>query len=604
MTMSRLRRCPWRSPRTVATVAAALFAVSVSCALYAVDAWPGLERASVALRFSVRGSSRPHDVVVVAIDERTFSALGLQWPFPRSLHGKVIDRLHADGASAIAYDIQFTEPTTPRQDLALYAAVARAQNVVLATTSVDGAGQTDVLGGNANLARAHAVAAAANMPSDADGVIRAYSYSELGLPSFAVAAIEATGRRISRSRFEQGTALIDFRGPPGTVPTVSFSDVLAGRVPAKVFAGKIVVVGATSPTLQDVHPTPTTTVNQPMPGPEIQANAIWTALHGNPLQPGAAWLAVLALLMGGAATPFAALRLRLLAATVVGAALAGAYVLIAQTAFDSGTVLIVSYPLVAWALGTIGTVGAHYVAARVEQQALAAQLNDSYLELVARLVAASESRDEDTGQHIQRIGLLCERLALAVGWPPSDAELLRHASAMHDVGKIGIPDSILLKPGKLTPEEFEHMKTHATLGAEILAGSASPLVQLAEQIARSHHERWDGSGYPAGLTGEEIPEAARICAVCDVFDALLAPRPYKDAWSPHQARTEIARSAGTHLDPNLVETFLKMRLDDPKTLTPNPVLGPAPSPRGARPWSGKRPTIMRQRSRKHAPNDN
>ena len=540
-------------------MAAALFAITAGLALYSVDAWPGLERATVALRFSVRGAARPHDVVVVAIDERTFSALGLQWPFPRSLHGEVIDRLHADGAKAIAYDIQFTEPTTPRQDLALYGAVAHARNVVLATTSVDGPGQTNVLGGNANLARAHAVAAAANMPSDANGVIRQYPYSELGLPSFAVATIEASGRKISRSRFQDGTALVDFRGPAGTIPTVSFSDVLAGTVPAKFFAGKIVVVGASSPTLQDVHPTPTTTANQPMSGPEIQANAIWTALHGNPLAPGPAWLALLALLVGGAAAPLAALKLRLLLATATAAALAAGYVLIAQMAFDSGTVLIVSYPLTAWALGTIGTVGAHYAAARAEQRALAAQLNDSYLELVARLAAASESRDEDTGQHIQRIGHLCERLALAVGWPPNDAELLRHASSMHDVGKIGIPDSVLLKPGKLTPEQFELMKTHTTIGAEILAGSASPLVQMAEQIARHHHERWDGTGYPAGLKGDEIPQAARICAVCDVFDALLARRPYKQAWSPHQVLTELARSAGTHLDPTLVNAFLTSR---------------------------------------------
>jgi CHASE2 domain-containing sensor protein len=543
-------------------VAAALFAICAGCVLYAVDAWPGLERASVALRFSVRGASRPRDVVVVAIDERTFSVLGIQWPFPRSLHGKLIDRLHADGARAVAYDVQFTEPTVPRQDLALYAAVARAKNVVLATTSVNAPGQTDVLGGNANLARAHAVPAAANMPSDPDGGIRSYYRSLLGLPSFAVAAVETAGRTIPRSRFHHGTALIDFRGPPATIPTVSFSDVLAGKVPAKFFAGRIVVVGATSPTLQDVHPTPTTTPNQPMAGPEIQANAIWTALHGNPLQPGPAWLTVLALLIGGAVTPLAASRLRLIAATVAGTALAAAYFLVAQAAFDSGTVLVVSYPLAAWALATIGTVGANYVAARVEQRALTTQLNASYLELVARLAAASESRDEDTGQHIQRIGLLCERLALAVGWQPREAELLRHASAMHDVGKIGIPDSILLKPGKLTAEEFDVMKTHTTQGAEILAGSTSPLVQLAEQIARCHHERWDGSGYPAGLAGEEIPEAARICAVCDVYDALLSPRPYKEAWTPAQALDEITRSAGTHLDPRLVEAFRNLNVEE------------------------------------------
>ena len=143
---------------------------------------------------------------------------------------------------------------------------------------------------------------------------------------------------------------------------------------------------------------------------------------------------------------------------------------------------------------------------------------------------AVEWRDAETGVHIERMGRLCERLAREVGLSVVEAELLRHASALHDVGKVGIPDVILLKPGKLDPAEWAQMQTHTTIGASILSGSKSALVQMAEQIARSHHERWDGSGYPDGLQGEEIPLAARICAVCDVFDALLSPRPYKDAW--------------------------------------------------------------------------
>src|SRR6185437_8347683 len=139
--------------RTIATAAAAIVAVTAGLLLWQLAAWPALERATVHARFALRGATQPRDVVVVAIDERTFSTLGLQWPFPRSLHGKVIDRLHADGARAIVYDIQFTEPTSHREDLALYTAVARARGVVLATTAVDARGQTNILGGDANLAR-------------------------------------------------------------------------------------------------------------------------------------------------------------------------------------------------------------------------------------------------------------------------------------------------------------------------------------------------------------------------------------------------------------------------------------------------------------------
>ncbi len=125
---------------------------------------------------------------------------------------------------------------------------------------------------------------------------------------------------------------------------------------------------------------------------------------------------------------------------------------------------------------------------------------------------------------------------------PADAELLRHASALHDVGKVGIPDEILSKPGPLDDDEWETMKTHTTIGASILSGSASPLVQLSETIALTHHERWDGSGYPLGLRGEEIPLAGRICAICDVFDALLSTRPYKDPW-PFDVRDRRDRVA-------------------------------------------------------------
>jgi CHASE2 domain-containing sensor protein len=563
-------RRDWRPPpRTAAAVGAAVVAVLAGMAFYLVGAWPRLESDSIDMRFDLRASQRPSDVVVVAIDDRTFSDLQLQWPFPRRLHAAVIDRLHADGAKVIAYDAQFTEPTDERDDSALFESIRRARDVVLATTEVDSSGRTNVLGGDANLKTAHATAAAANLPAESGGVIRRYPYALLGLRSFAVAAADAAGRAPSPTLFPGGSALIDFRGPPETVQTVSFSNVLRGRVDARTFAGKIVVVGATAPTLQDVHPTSTTT-STPMPGPEIQANAIWTALHDNPLRPGPAWLTWLAIVLAGIVAPLTGLRFRVLLSAAIAGCVAAVFLVLAQVAFDGGTVLVVTYPIAAWTIGTIGMVVANYVTAFVERNAFARQLRESQLELIQRLAQAVETRDTETGEHVRRIGRLCRALALETGWAPAEAERLLHASAMHDIGKIGVPDRILLKPGKLSDDEWGVVRGHARAGAEILAGSANPLVQMAEDIARSHHERWDGSGYPDGLSGEEIPLAARICAVVDVYDALLSKRAYKEAWSVAQALSEIERESGTHFDPELVAAFLRLAPTLAGELEPSP----------------------------------
>jgi HD-GYP domain-containing protein (c-di-GMP phosphodiesterase class II) len=184
------------------------------------------------------------------------------------------------------------------------------------------------------------------------------------------------------------------------------------------------------------------------------------------------------------------------------------------------------------------------------------ELEATQLEVVERLARAAELRDDDTGEHIDRMSHLCELVALQLGTPAPRARLLRQAATLHDVGKIGLPDDILLKPGKLTGVEREIMTRHASDGAALLAGSTSKLLGLAEVMARTHHERWDGTGYPAGLRGEEIPIEGRIAAVCDVFDALMSERPYKRAWSREEALAEIAAQRGRHFDPVVADALL------------------------------------------------
>lgn len=184
------------------------------------------------------------------------------------------------------------------------------------------------------------------------------------------------------------------------------------------------------------------------------------------------------------------------------------------------------------------------------------ELCDTQLEIVNRLGRAAEYRDNETGLHIIRMSMISALLGKAIGMSDGEVDMLLKASPMHDVGKIGIPDDILLKPGKLTADEWKTMQTHAAIGAEILSGHHSELLEMAREIALTHHEKWDGSGYPHGLQGRDIPLVGRIVALADVFDALTSKRPYKEAWTVEKAVALIKSSSGTHFDPALVESFL------------------------------------------------
>jgi HD-GYP domain-containing protein (c-di-GMP phosphodiesterase class II) len=512
MTQGRLRY------RVRMLLTAGLLAAVVAGAAYATGVLGALEDSSVEARYRHRAPQQPNDLLVVAVDDRTFDELGEQWPFKRSLFGRAATALHKAGAREIVLDVQFTEKTTDREDFALYDRLGRAGGGVLATSQSDGAGHTQVLGGDENLA-------------------------------------------------------VDFRGPPGTMRTVSFSSLVNGEVPASLIRGRTVVIGATDPTIHDQHATSASAAL--MAGPEVQANAIWTVLHGLPLRSAPPWLDLLAIAGLSLIVPLLSVRVRPMIAALAAPAAGLAYVALAQIAFEHGTMLAVAAPVFGLALSTVATVAVSHMLETVERQRMAGlndvleqevrartrELRDTELEMIQRLGHAVESRDEETGDHIARIGALSYRLALAAGLRADEAELIQRASAMHDLGKIAIPDEILRKAGPLDSAERAVIERHTTVGAELLAGSRSPLVQLAEVIARTHHERWDGTGYPMGLAGEAIPLAGRICAVCDVFDALVSDRPYKPAWTFEEARDELRAQSGRHFDPRLVELFLALDAD-------------------------------------------
>jgi putative two-component system response regulator len=196
------------------------------------------------------------------------------------------------------------------------------------------------------------------------------------------------------------------------------------------------------------------------------------------------------------------------------------------------------------------------------------ELVEAQIEIIERLAIAAEFRDDNTGQHTQRVAQMSALLARQLGLPDAQVSLIARAAPLHDVGKIGVPDTILMKMGKLTPAEFEVVKQHTVIGARILSGGKFPLLQLAEEIALSHHERWDGAGY-AGLRGTEVPLAGRIVAVADVFDALTQQRPYKPAWPVAEAIGEIDRQRGRQFDPAIVDAFLRVIQSPPGNLSQN-----------------------------------
>ena len=505
----------------------------------------------------------PPNLLVVAVDDKTFADTGYHWPFQRRRHAQAIDRLRRAGARVIVYDVQFTEQTTARDDNALITAVDKADNVVLATAETDEKGGSNVLGGDEFL-HEHRRRGGREQPprgprrrAPARRVRRTAACRRWPRSSPGARAAPTKA-----SSFEKDGAWIDFHGPPGTIDTVSFSDLLAGqgrpRARARARRGRRARRRRRCRTC-----TRRRRATSSMSGPEIEANAIDTVLRGMPLHGTPRWAGLLIVLALGFLPALVSLRLRPLVAVAVVPAIAFVFLFIAQRAFDHGRILPVAMPLFALALGTVSTIGAGYAAERRQRfrvtrrnveleeavRERTVELRETQLEVIHRLPRPPSRATRRPGMHLERISRMCERLGLALGMTATEAETLRNASLLHDVGKIGVPDAILLQPGSLSPEDRELMRRHTTVGSELLSGSSSDVMRMAEEIARTHHERWDGGGYPAGLAGEQIPLVGRICAVCDVFDALLSDRPYKEPWPVPEALDAAAQRARQALRP-------------------------------------------------------
>ena len=377
-----------RQVRRVLLAVVALGATGLAIVAYETNLLRSLELSTVNTRFTIRGNQQPPaSIVLVEIDERTFDELDLQWPFPRRVHAKVIEAIARDRPKAIAYDVQFSEasacplstkgtqpppgecPQARSDETALLEALDNAHGrTVMTTTETEGDGKTRFLGSEGNPLLGEVGSRPANglLPTDPGGVLRRVSYSVGGLKTLAVASAEvANGHRVDASEFAGGPAWIDYYGPENSFRRVSFSTVYLGRVPRGFFHDKIVVVGPSAPTLQDIHPTSTA---RQMPGAEVQASAIATVLRGLPLRSSAAWLDLALIVLLGCATPLATLRFGSIATVGLALALAAAFTVGVQVAFDNGHVVSFVYPLGALILSAAGALSVQLVTVAFERE--------------------------------------------------------------------------------------------------------------------------------------------------------------------------------------------------------------------------------------------
>ena len=427
------------------TVGAVLTAIAL--AAYFTDAFRNLELDTVDARFGVRGDrTPPKDLVVVKIDDVTFGELNIRWPFPRDVHARAIRNVMKDKPKVIAYDVQFTEPSEGRkgenQDFALLDAIDKADHkVVLATTEVDSKGESKFLGFGPEIWKeVRGQPASGLLPTDPGGIFRRMTYEADNLETLGVVTAEvATGSKPSPADFggREEEVWIDYYGGPATIDAVSFSKAVQGNTKPGFFKDKVVVIGPSAPTLQDIHPTSTSGSKQ-MSGAEIQANAIENAIDGVPLRSSSTGLDVALIVLLGMVAPLASMRMPPLRAIALALLLGVAYIVVVQLAFNNGTVLSVVYPLGGLVLAAVGALAIHYVTSAFQRE----QMRDMFSRFVPENVVDEVLASADEGLRlggVQREGtVLFSDLRGFTSFaeelqPPQVIELLnRYLSEMSD----------------------------------------------------------------------------------------------------------------------------------------------------------------------------
>jgi adenylate cyclase len=385
-----------RRTYALALVAVAAASAGIALLLYATGLFHDTELASVDTRFSIRGDQKPNDqIVLVLIDDTTSHELPVRFPFPRSLHARVIDAVDRDGAKAIAYDVEFLQPTKPAEDAALIDAVARAgpNKVVLADSQPDPQGRSGVFGGQRILDQIGARAGNTQIGEDSDGVRRRVPFDVGKMESFPLVAAElASGKPVTTGEMGGDSAWIDYAGGVGAYPSIPFSRVLNSQFPAGFFKDKIVVVGASDPTLKDLAQTPTSGSDL-MSGPEINANAIATALDGFSLQSTPVGIDLFLIALMGILVPVASYRISPIRGLALGLLAAALYLICAQLAFNSDRIVPVLYPMIALSLSLVGSLVVYYV----REAFIRRRVRDTFARFVPEQVVGQvlEQTDED-----------------------------------------------------------------------------------------------------------------------------------------------------------------------------------------------------------------
>jgi adenylate cyclase len=370
--LGRFKIASNRHLRVLLLLLVAAFATALGIVAYGTNLLQSLELSTVNTRFSIRGNEKaPKNIVVVGVDDTTLSTIKRDWPYPRGYEARLIDRIAAGHPAVIASDIQFSQssPYGQNDDIDLLNSLDSHHGItVFSFTQTDSKGGVSFLGspqGTKLLSEVGARPANGLFPQDSGGVIRRFAYSIGRLPSFAVATAEvATHKRVSRSRFSNGSQWIDYVGPAGGFPFVSYSDAYLGHIPSSFWRGKIVVIGATTSVLQDIHPTST---SAHMPGPEIQANAIDTVLRGFPLTAAPGWLNIVLVVVLGLAVPLASLRLGPVTSVGLAVVLGAVYAVAVQLAFSGGLILSFVYPIGALIVAGVGSLAVQLVTEAFER---------------------------------------------------------------------------------------------------------------------------------------------------------------------------------------------------------------------------------------------
>ncbi len=592
-------------------------------------------RAYDALLRSLPPTPATGEVVIVEIDDRSLAALG-RWPWPRRTVADLLDRLGGLGPRAVGIDVLFAEGEAPpgeaesEGDRALAAALARGPFVVayqllfdgtpgaggapphpLAVAAVEaGAGSgrpgplaaDGVLGPRAPLARAAGASGFLNAAPDGDGILRRVplilAYGGRWYPSLALATVlrayghpgvaarsgpgGLTSLRLGDAELPVdpwGSLPLRFRSPGDGFQRLSAEAVLAGRVDPGAVRGRLVLVGATATGLRESVATP---VAPWMAGVEVHAHAVDSLLGGYaPRYPGSRLGTVLLVLGCGAGAVAIAVLARPGPAAACLAAVGVAGVLGARWLLGSAGVFV--SPLLPVAALAANGAALALVQLYVGERRLGRQAHDLAVAqrlMLQSLASLAEARDTETGEHLLRTSRYVRSLCLSLAQEPRfrrvlDGDVIELAASLaplHDIGKVGVPDCVLRKPDRLTPEELAQVQGHVGHGlaaiekAEARAGvggavASDQLLRLAKEIVATHHERWDGEGYPKRLRGEEIPVLGRVMALVDVYDALTSRRVYKDPVAHGEAVREIAAASGTQFDPAVVQAFLRVEAD-------------------------------------------